>query len=238
MKLLKQNIEYIIFLSIQTVPQFKKFEDMPQDIQFIWEDKSKYYQDSVQKEPGELFYKTAMIPELGKIIMISMAMIDLEKKLQVKHFYSDNERRLLFQFSEEIRKIKYKRYIIITYDGFKRDYQFISKRMLINHVRIPEVFNIFGLNTWNYPERLTDIFHWWKSGGFGYVEFPMIAHNFKVDYKDLDYQQIFELYYKDLSEYVSMEHQDAFKEIKKMNEGYLKSLIRLVIKIRRDKIEL
>jgi len=67
----KINLEYILFLDIETVPEEIQFQDLDTEKQALWEHKSKYQRK--EEYTAEEFYDRAGIwAEFGKIICISV----------------------------------------------------------------------------------------------------------------------------------------------------------------------
>ena len=42
------NVESVLFIDIETAPQFPKFEQMPEKFQKLWDKKSAYFRDKEQ----------------------------------------------------------------------------------------------------------------------------------------------------------------------------------------------
>ena len=69
--LYKLNLEHILFLDIETVPQKPSFSDLDENSQILWEQKSQYQRkDEISAED---FYERAGIwAEFGKVVCISV----------------------------------------------------------------------------------------------------------------------------------------------------------------------
>jgi hypothetical protein len=66
----KINLENILFLDIETVPEVQNFSELDDTKQHLWEQKSKYLRK--EDESAEAFYERAGIwAEFGKIVCIS-----------------------------------------------------------------------------------------------------------------------------------------------------------------------
>ena len=67
----KLNLEHIVFLDIETVPEVQNFTDLSADKQELWTQKSQYQRKD--EFTAEEFYPRAGIwAEFGKIICISV----------------------------------------------------------------------------------------------------------------------------------------------------------------------
>ena len=100
----KLNLENILFLDIETVPETQHFSDLDETKQALWEYKSQYQRKD--DTTAEEFYERAGIwAEFGKIICISVAFFNpasKEKQLRVRSFYCDNEIEILQSFKDLI----------------------------------------------------------------------------------------------------------------------------------------
>jgi hypothetical protein len=87
----KLNLENILFLDIETVPEVENFKDLDNTKQELWESKSKYQRR--EDYSAEKFYDRAGIwAEFGKIICISVGNFKMEgdiRTFRVTSFYGD-----------------------------------------------------------------------------------------------------------------------------------------------------
>jgi hypothetical protein len=73
----KLNLEHILFLDIETVPETQYFSDLEKTKQELWELKSQYQRK--EEETAEAFYERAGIwAEFGKIICISVGYFNIQ----------------------------------------------------------------------------------------------------------------------------------------------------------------
>ena len=101
-------VNNILFLDIETVPQYSDYSLLPQDHRTLWELKASYIIRNKESETTETVYPRAGIyAEFGKIICIGCGIMSgngTEKKLSVKCFCGDDEKLVLHQFSEMLNK--------------------------------------------------------------------------------------------------------------------------------------
>ena len=87
----KLNLENILFLDIETVPEVPYFSDLDETKQALWEHKSQYQRKD--DETAEAFYERAGIwAEFGKIICISVGYFTFRgdiRNFRVTSFYGD-----------------------------------------------------------------------------------------------------------------------------------------------------
>jgi len=95
----KINLEYILFLDIETVPEEIQFQDLDTEKQALWEHKSKYQRK--EEYTAEEFYDRAGIwAEFGKIICISVGYFNFkgdDRNFRVTTFHGE-EANLLKEF--------------------------------------------------------------------------------------------------------------------------------------------
>lgn len=93
------KLNNVFVIDIETVPQQEKFEELPQHLQQLWEQKSLYQR---KDQPAQEFYEKAGIwAEFGKIVCISIGIYHLERKqihLRVRSLAHNDEKIILKQF--------------------------------------------------------------------------------------------------------------------------------------------
>ena len=103
------NINHVLFLDIETVPEYENFEDLTPVKQKLWEDKSAYKRRQDTKDGEEIsakdYYDHAGIwAEFGKIICISVGYFNIteehKREFRIKSFYGDDEKELLEIFAD------------------------------------------------------------------------------------------------------------------------------------------
>ena len=67
----KLNLENLLFLDIETVPETKYYSDLSEDKQKLWDSKSKY-QRKEDYSPEDFYDRAGIWAEFGKIICISV----------------------------------------------------------------------------------------------------------------------------------------------------------------------
>src|SRR6056297_2763977 len=95
----KINLEHILFLDIETVPEKEQFEELDDVKQELWEQKSKY-QRKDDFTAGEFYDRAGIWAEFGKIVCISVGYFKQQGEtlnFRVTSFYGD-EAKLLKDF--------------------------------------------------------------------------------------------------------------------------------------------
>ena len=99
--LYKLNLEHILFLDIETVPQHENFSDLDETAQLLWEHKTQY-QRKDEFTPDEFYDRAGIWAEFGKIVCISVGYFKMQgdvRTFRVTSFYGD-ETHILKQFKQ------------------------------------------------------------------------------------------------------------------------------------------
>ncbi len=194
-------IERVLFLDIETVPQSGIWEELSEEDQKLWDKKTKIQRkDEVSAED---FYpeRAGIMAEFGKIICISIGMLEHSNSLKIKSFYGDNEKKLLQEFGEIFNSTKLRDVILCAHNGKEFDFPWIARRFLINGIQPPFPFQLFGKKPWEIPH--IDTMELWKFGDYkSFVSLELLAHVFGIPTPkdDIDGSMVSSIYYveKDL----------------------------------------
>lgn len=196
-------VNNILFLDIETVPQYESYQDMPEEWKALWDIKAGYLIRNKEVESVETIYpKAGIYAEFGKIICISCGFIQANgehKRMVLKSFYGENESILLFEFSEMLRKWSggEQRYLC-AHNGKEFDFPYLCRRMVINNIPIPSLLNIAGKKPWEVNHL--DTMELWKFGDFkSYTSLNLLAHTLGIPTPkdDIDGSRVWEVYWKD-----------------------------------------
>src|SRR5436190_24287077 len=98
----------ILFLDIETVPQYPDYPSMPDEWRKLWDTKStsllKYHEGQTNES---LYPRAGIYAEFGKIICISCGVLQgngEQRKIVIKSFSDTDEMKLLQQFIEMLNK--------------------------------------------------------------------------------------------------------------------------------------
>jgi len=67
----KINLEHILFLDIETVPEQESFDALTDEMKYLWADKTKF-QRKEEFSPEEFYERAGIWAEFGKIVCISV----------------------------------------------------------------------------------------------------------------------------------------------------------------------
>src|SRR6185436_1528316 len=98
----------ILFIDIETVPQYSCYEELDENWKRLWDIKAGYLGRNKEGEtPSSLYPRAGIYAEFGKIICVSCGVLQgsgNERKLIIKSFFGDDERLLLLPLSEMLNK--------------------------------------------------------------------------------------------------------------------------------------
>lgn len=199
----KINPEDVLFLDIETVPQAEKLDQLPAQLQKLWIKKSGQIAGKGETEE-ELFSRSGIYAEFGKIVCISAGKIfrrGNERAFRVKSFYGPEEYTLLNEFAKVLENfMSNSQHRICAHNGLEFDFPFIARRMLINGLKLPPIFDIAGAKPWEVRECLLDTLQLWKFGDYKhYTSLALLCAIFNIPTPkdDIDGSQVAEVYYKE-----------------------------------------
>jgi predicted PolB exonuclease-like 3'-5' exonuclease len=193
----------ILFLDIETVPQYADYTGLPDDWKALWDHKASYLIRNKETETVESIYNRAGIyAEFGKIICISCGVISgngEDKKLVIKSFYGEDEKIVLYQFCEMINKwaIDNSKHLC-AHNGKEFDFPYLCRRLIINNIPVPSLLQIAGKKPWEVNHL--DTLELWKFGDYkSYTSLNLLAHTLGIPTPkdDIDGSMVWEVYWKE-----------------------------------------
>lgn len=178
MMLTPMEKENIVFLDIETVPQYANFIDAPPPLQHLWEEKITRQKLLKENETiPESFGRGGLYAEFGKIICIVTGFIQKDK-LHIKSFAGDDEVILLKAFTHFLENHKpfgNRPVQLCAHNGKEFDYPYIARRMIINRLKIPALLDNSGKKPWEV--HLIDTLELWKFGDYkAYTSLNLMAY--------------------------------------------------------------
>lgn len=196
-------VNNILFLDIETVPQYSSYQQMPEEWKQLWDTKAGYLIRNKEDETVETIYPRAGIyAEFGKIICISCGIVQGsgdQKRISIKSFAGDNEALILVGFADMLRKwtANEQRYLC-AHNGKEFDFPYLCRRMIINNIPIPSLLSMSGKKPWEVNHL--DTMDLWKFGDFkNYTSLNLLAHTLGIPTPkdDIDGSVVWEVYWRD-----------------------------------------
>jgi predicted PolB exonuclease-like 3'-5' exonuclease len=195
------NLYNLLFIDIETVPQVYKYSDLDESTRLLWDKKVKF-QVKEEQTPADLYEKSGIWAEFGKVICISIGtfvQVSGERKFIVKSFAGDDERTLLNEFINTLNmKFNEPQFLLCAHNGKEFDFPYLSRRILINGLKLPGLLNIAGKKPWELKH--IDTMELWKFGDYkNYTSLELLAHIFNVPTPkdDIDGSQVAPVYYEE-----------------------------------------
>lgn len=194
------QLENILFLDIETVPEFENFEELDADYQELFEQKTAYQRKN-ESTPEEFYERAGIWAEFGKIICISVGYFAFkkgEKQFRVTSFHG-NEDKILKDFANLINCHFYlPTHLLCGHNAKEFDFPYILRRMVIHNIIVPNKLNIMGKKPWEVPHL--DTMELWKFGD--YKHFTSLKLLTKIlgissPKDDIDGSEVAKVYYVD-----------------------------------------
>ena len=197
----KLNIENVLFLDIETVPQQEHWSELSIEMQELYETKTQY-QRKEEFTAEEFYHRAGIWAEFGKIICISVGYFVKRKEgeqFRVTSFSGEDEKQILNDFKSLLDTHFYqKKHLLCAHNGKEFDFPFIARRMIIHQVSLPEKLNLFGKKPWEVPHL--DTMELWKFGDYKhFTSLKLLTHILGVPSpkEDIDGSQVATVYYKE-----------------------------------------
>ena len=198
--LYKLNLEHILFLDIETVPQQQHFTDLDETAQLLWEQKTQY-QRKEEFTPEEFYDRAGIWAEFGKIVCISVGYFKMQGDLRTfrtTSFYGD-ETKILKEFKQLLTGyFSGVKHLLCAHNGKEFDFPYIARRMIINGINLPYKLDLFGKKPWEIPHL--DTMELWKFGDYKhYTSLKLLAHILGIPSpkEDMDGSMVKDVFYKE-----------------------------------------
>ncbi|OAB80176.1 3'-5' exonuclease [Cochleicola gelatinilyticus] len=194
------NLEHILFLDIETVPQHPNFEDLDEATQLLYEQKTKY-QRKEDFTASQFYDRAGIWAEFGKIVCISVGFFKLQgdtRTFRVTSFHGEEE-DILKEF-KVLLETHFNRpnHLLCAHNGKEFDFPYIARRMIIHGIELPFKLNLFGKKPWEVPHL--DTLELWKFGDYKtFTSLKLMAHVLGIPSPkdDIDGSQVRDVFYEE-----------------------------------------
>lgn len=178
-----QQLDKILFLDIETVPQTYRFENVAEETQKLFELKNARFITDGKTFDEVYDEKAGIYAEFGKIVCISVGFVRSTatgRQIHMKSFAHDDEETLLRQFARLLDdSFNTPLHRLCGHNSKEFDIPYICRRMLINGVRLPNVLNLAGKKPWEVQHL--DTMELWKFGDYkAYTSLALLCHIFGI----------------------------------------------------------
>ena len=179
---LPHNLENILFLDIETVPEQPVFKLLNVEAQQLFAEKTAYKRSAENISPEDYYLKAGIWAEFGKIVCISIGLItphEKKRQCRIRSFYGD-ELTLLIKFKELLdRHFSSSKHRLCAHNGKEFDFPFIARRMLKHQLGLPAILQLMGKKPWEIPHL--DTLDLWRFGDYKhYTSLALLSHFFDI----------------------------------------------------------
>lgn len=194
----KTNIQNILFLDIETVPERSSFDELSDEKKELFDLKTKY-QRKEDQSPEDFYERAGIWAEFGKIICISVGFFTFKsdiRSFRVTSFFGEEE-KILKDFSGLLNNhFDRPEHLLCGHNAKEFDFPFLARRIIIHGLPIPEKLNLFGKKPWEIPHL--DTMELWKFGDYKhYTSLKLLANILTIPSPkdDIDGSQVAHVYY-------------------------------------------
>jgi 3'-5' exonuclease len=197
------TINNILFLDIETVPQYADYNSLPGEWKELWDTKAtsllKYHGEETKES---IYHRAGIYAEFGKIICISCGIVfgnGGDKKIIIKSFYGESESLLLVEFCDMLNKwmAADEQKFLCAHNGKEFDFPYLCRRLIINNLPIPSILNTSGKKPWEVCHL--DTLELWKFGDFkSFTSLNLLAHTLGIPTPkdDIDGSKVWSVYWE------------------------------------------
>lgn len=177
--LAKIDLEKVLFIDIETVPQVYSFEKLHEKTQDLWSLKTRFIQEREEKSAAQVYEKAGIYAEFGKVICISIAFVN-GNTLRVKSFYGDDEKELLKDFGILLnRHFSHENNFLCGHNIKEFDIPYLARRMVIHGIELPHMLDLAGKKPWEVKHL--DTMELWKFGDYKhFTSLSLLTHIFGI----------------------------------------------------------
>ena len=191
----------ILFLDIETVPQYQYWDDVPESFQRLWSKKAASFITTDESDINQ-YGKAGIYAEFGKIICITVGMfLSKEEKavFRMKSYASADEKKILTEFASMLRRFSGEgNKTLCAHNGKDFDFPYIARRMLIHGIKLPAMLDNAGKKPWEI--KLLDTMELWKFGDYKhFTSLDLLTQLFEIPTPkdDIDGSQVAHVFYED-----------------------------------------
>jgi uncharacterized protein YprB with RNaseH-like and TPR domain len=193
------NLQQVLFLDIETVPQHASFDESPKVMRDLWEKKARYLIRDDNETPDSIYRQAGIYAEFGKVICVSCGYFNQDNRFRIKSFYGDDEKQVLEAFASLLHKsYSSSQKLLCAHNGKEFDFPFLSRRMIVNGIKLPSVLDTSGKKPWEVNHL--DTMELWKFGDFkSYTSLLLLATilGITTPKDDIDGSMVWEVYWKE-----------------------------------------
>jgi DNA polymerase elongation subunit (family B) len=180
----KIQLENILFLDIETVPQTYQYNAVDAQTKELFEAKNRSQKTDFNTFDEIYQGRAGILAEFGKIVCISVGYIRSnsfgENTMRIKSFAHQDEETLLNQFKSLLDEhFASPNNILCGHNAKEFDFPYICRRMLIHGIKLPSILNMAEKKPWEINHL--DTMELWKFGDYkAYTSLALLCHVFNI----------------------------------------------------------
>jgi 3'-5' exonuclease len=199
-----QNIDYgkILFFDVETVPLCYQFNELDERGKELWDKKTRFLQEREGVDADQIYEKAGIYAEFGKVVCISVGYVlqkGGEEQIRLKSIAGKEEKVLLQEFVDLLNTYyNTGDFVFCAHNGKEFDIPFLSRRILINGLKLPRMLNLAGKKPWEIKH--IDTMDLWKFGDYKhYTSLDLLTYIFDIPTPkdDMDGSQVAKVYYEE-----------------------------------------
>lgn len=199
----KIDLQNILFLDIETVSGLANYEELNEEMQYLWSEKTKWQRKEDISAADYYPQRAGILAEFGKIVCISVGFIHYQdglRSFRLRSFYNHDERILLGEFASMLqgKYFNHARQLLCGHNSKEFDIPYICRRMLINGVSLPPILQIAGKKPWEIQHL--DTMELWKFGDYKHytsIKLLCALFNIPTPKDDIDGSMVSDVYWKE-----------------------------------------
>jgi len=232
------EINKLLFLDIETVgitKDLKSLEEKSPHLYKMWEESGydyckRRYQNDEHLSSDEMFIKkSALLPEFGKIICISVGFIVNDEDIKLDSFVGE-EKEILENISKLFNRIDKLGFRLCGHNVKNFDLPYIGKKMLVYGLELPKIIPTYNDKPWE--TRVVDTKEVWNFNSYiGLSSLDLICASLGIDSPksgEVKGENLHKFYY---TSFDKDKLDENLQKIKEYCEKDVTSLINLVKKI-------
>lgn len=193
------DLQQVMVIDIETVAQHRRYEDMGENFQALWELKMR---NNLQDDEtaADKYPHAGLYAEFGKIVCISAGVYHMrngEWHFRVKSFNGADELAVLNEFGT-LLSTQPPGLILCGHNIKSFDLPYLCRRMLINRLPIPSQLDMTGKKPWEINHL--DTMELWRFGDFRhYTSLNLLAAVFNIPTPkdDISGEDVYHVYYEE-----------------------------------------
>ncbi len=195
------KLSNILFVDIETVPQYPEYSAMPEKLRKFWDNKAKRIKKDNETE-DETYHKAGIYAEFGKIVSIAFGYIrqkNDENFLLIKSISSTDEHSILLKFNKLLDSyFNSPDHYLCAHNGKEFDFPYIARRSLINGLQPANILNTPGAKPWEVKHL--DTLELWKFGDYKHwTSLDLLAEIFGIPTSkdEMDGSDVWRVYWQE-----------------------------------------